>query len=354
MLVTSLLLAGISCSPGSDAGNYRIALVPSRQGQTGIFVMNADSSGGKLLCPDVAAQLRQSSWSRDGSKIAFFSLRPEDKGMMQKYRMPSHFPLYVMEASGGGQKRLFDYPVSSFEWSPDSRKLLFVSAYEDPGANDTEVVHGGKAPMSAIYVFELQSGKQTRLTSFGHNCSASWSPDGDRVALSLESERESDTYITTLDAKHGKRLSQSSTIESGPVWAPDGRSIALLALPFPGAETQDAGVYVIDVDSGKKQRVSDKMTYAVSWSPDGKTLMMQSASGIYLADRDGQNLRRLSTDPELPYDAVFAPDGKKIIFRLNSEGTWQLCSMDLDGRNLKRITSLSAAQFSLSPLLSKH
>ena len=328
--------------------------MPSRQGQSGIFVMNSDSSGGKLLTSEASAQLRQSSWSPDGSKIAFFALRPQDKEMAQKYRMPSHFPLYIMEATGSGQKRLLDYPVSSFEWAPDGKKLLFVSAYEDPGANDIEVLRGTKPPMSAVYVFDLQTGKQVRLTSFGRSCSASWSPDGARVAVSLGTERESDTFVSILDAKHGRRLSQSSTIETAPVWSPDGRSIALLSLPLHGIETEDTGLYVIDVESGKKRRVNDKTAYAVSWSPDGKALMMQSAAGIYLADADGQNFRRLSTGAELPFDGVFAPDGKKVLFRLNSEGNWQLCSVDLDGRNLKRITSLSAAQFCLSPLLSKH
>ena len=49
-----ILIAGAAYSSASRAsGDYKIALVPSRSGQHGIFVMNADTSGGKLLASDV-------------------------------------------------------------------------------------------------------------------------------------------------------------------------------------------------------------------------------------------------------------------------------------------------------------
>ena len=67
-----LLMASMACSTASrKTGDYKIALTPARRGQHGIFVMNSDTTGGKLLTPDPGAQLRGASWSPDGKKIAF-------------------------------------------------------------------------------------------------------------------------------------------------------------------------------------------------------------------------------------------------------------------------------------------
>jgi Tol biopolymer transport system component len=171
-VVSCLAIIIAACSPASrKSDQYRIAFVPEATGQHGIFVVNSDRTGGKLLTPDETAQLRFASWSPDGKKIAFFASRNEDAPIRLKYRLPLHYPLYLMNSSGGGQKRLLDFPVSSFEWSPDSRQLLLVSAYEDPGQNDPNVLKGLKAPMSAIYLMNLQTGSQRRITGFGQQCS---------------------------------------------------------------------------------------------------------------------------------------------------------------------------------------
>jgi TolB protein len=350
-----LMIAWAACSPPSGRmGNYRIALVPARSGQHGIFVMNSDTTGGKLLTPDPSAQLRASSWSPDGKRIAFFCARRADSDILTKYRTPFHYPLYVMDATGGNQKRLLDFPVSSFEWSPDSQQLLFVSAYEDPDHDDPAVLRGIKAPMSAIYVLSLPTGEQKRLTSFGQNCSGTWSPDGSSVALSFGNEQKSDIYTARLDGKQTRRLTESQAINLRPVWSPNGKAIAYVSVAPPGAEDVDAGVYVIDAAGAGKRRVSDMIAFEASWSPDGMWLLLQSAAGLALTDADGKKTMNLIPGIGRPLDAVFTPDGQKVIFRSNHEGDWYLFTVDLTGGNLKRTTGkLSASTFCLSPLLSR-
>jgi 3-polyprenyl-4-hydroxybenzoate decarboxylase len=85
-------------------------------------------------------------------------------------------------------------PVSDFGWSPDSRQIFFISSYEAPERNDSAVSRGTKSPPSAIYTFDLSTGAQRRLTGFGKNCSASWAPDGTRLAISFGSDQDSGIY----------------------------------------------------------------------------------------------------------------------------------------------------------------
>lgn len=352
-LTPFLLIFGMFCSSSTRlGGDYKIALVPARGGQRGLYTVGADSTGAKLLSTQGTVQLRPDSWSPDGKKIAYFSLGPEDAEIMNLYRIPLHFLLHVMDATGANQRRLLDFPVSSFVWSPDSEKMLFVSAYEDPQREDHDIVRGARQPVSAIYILNLRTSQQKRVTELGQHCTAAWSPDGTRLALSFGSERSSDIYVASLDGKHTRRLTDSSTINMRPVWSPDGKTLAYVAASVPGEETPGAGVWKIDVDGTNKKQVTNLMISEVSWSPDGKNFLLQSGSGFYAVGAEGGNPVKISGVLERPMDAVFTPDGRKVMFRSNHEGDWHLYTVDLSGASLKRIIGqLSASQFCLSPLL---
>jgi Tol biopolymer transport system component len=325
-------------------------LVPDLSGQHGIFAINSDQTGGRLVTPDRTAQLRPSSWSPDGKKIAFFASHDEDMPMLQKYRMPLHFPLYWMDATGGNQKRLLDFPVSSFEFSRDGRHLLFVSAYEDPAHNDEDIVKGLKNPMSAVYLLNLQAGTQKRVTGFGQNCYASWSPDGKSVALSFgDTPQSSDLYTASVDGKHTRRLTNSPGIKIKPVWSPDSKRIAYVCfVSQPGGMTSNA--YIVDADGSNGRKITNANPYEVSWSVEGKILLLRSTKGFDLVSTEGNTLVDMENKVIQPQDAVFTPDGKDVMFRSNHEGPWYLYAVDIKGANLRRISgNLSASMFCLSP-----
>jgi TolB protein len=208
--------------------------------------------------------------------------------------------------------------------------------------------------MSAIYVLNLQTGEQRRLTSFGQNCSGAWSPDGAFLALSFGTEQSSDIYVVSLDGKHMRRLTDSQGINVRPMWSPNGKAIVYTAVAVPGAENKTAGVYVIDAAGTNKRRVSDMMAFEADWSVDGKWLLLKSATGLSLTDVNGGKTIDLTHGSVRPLDAVFTPDGQEVVFRSNHEGDWNLYAVGLNGKSLRRITgTLTASMFCLSPLLSR-
>jgi Tol biopolymer transport system component len=351
-IAACLLILMTACSSAQRiTGNYKIALVPSREGQNGIFVMNSDLTGGKLLTSEPTAQLTPYSWSPNGKSFAFFATRRDDARLIKQYSIPYHYPLYLIDSGGFNQRRLFNYTVSSFKWSPDSRQLLYTSAYEDPEHADQDVQTGKKVPMSGIYLYNLQTGEQKRLSELGKNCSGDWAPDGTRIALSFGTDQSSDIYVVSLDGKIKRALTDSQSINTKPVWSPDGKSIAYVSSDSPGAKESSAGIYVINADGSGKRQVSEVPGYEVAWSPDGKALLIQSAAELILAGADGSQTSSLTPVIGRPLDAVFAPDGKDVMFRVNYEGTWHLFSVKLDTRKLRQITgNLSASTFCLSSL----
>ncbi len=332
---------------------YTIALVPARGGQRGLYQVNSDSTGAKLISTQGTVQLREGSWSPDGKKIAYFSVGPGDVIIMNSYRIPLHFLLYVMDTTGAGQRRLMDVPLSSFSWSPDGGKMAFVSAYEDPQREDSEIVRGARQPVSAIYLFDLRTSQQQRVTAYGYHCSAAWAPEGSRLALSFgDDTKRSAIYVASIDGKHIRRLTDSQTIDLSPAWSPNGKSLAYVAASAPGEEIPGAGAYLIDAEGANKKQITNMVTSEVSWSPDGKALLLHCTDGLYVVGAEGGNPIKISGSLDRPLDAVFTPDGQKVMFRSNHEGDWHLYTVDLNGANLRRVIGqLSAAQFCLSPLL---
>ena len=80
--------------------------------------MNADGSGQTRLTNNEEID-RNPSWSPDGEKIAFNSIRDGNE------------EIYIMNADGSGQTRLTNNSASDDidpTWSPDGEKIAFASS----------------------------------------------------------------------------------------------------------------------------------------------------------------------------------------------------------------------------------
>lgn len=96
--------------------------------------------------------------------------------------------------------------------------------------------------------------------------------------------------------------------------SPDGRRVLAKTTAGPGAELADGPLWVIPVSGGAPQRLGDTMATDARWSPDGRRLGVLTGEGLYLADSDGGNLRRLVTKPGLNYGLTWSPDGTRLRF----------------------------------------
>jgi TolB protein len=319
--------------------------------------MNSDATDPKMLIADRTAQLRFASWSPDGKRLAFYTVRKDDEEIQKKHHMVNERLLYVMDAKGENQKRLLDFPIADFGWAPDSRRLYFISAYESPDRDLPEVINGTRSPLAYVYVLDTQTGAINRLPGSGLHCSASWSPDGARLAVTFGTKDDSGIHLITSDGGRSERLTDGSTMDFHPVWSPDGKSLAYISYSKTNTDAENSGVFVIAANGAGKKRASKETPSYIMWSPDSSTLLLQSASTARLIDPNGQKQVALSEETVLRtiMNATFAPTGKKVIFYSNDSGDWKIYSADLDGRKLKMITGKTqSSNFCLSPLLSRH
>ena len=214
-------------------------------------------------------------------------------------------------------------PIMSPAWSPDGKKLAYVS-YEK------------RKP--SIFVQEVFTGRREKMTSFkGINGAPAWSPDGRNLAMTLSKGGNPDIYILNLQTKKLRALTNHWAIDTEPAWSPDGKQIVF---------TSDRGgkpqIYQVAVAGGQATRLTFEGGYnaRASYSPDGKSLILVTReSGNYrigALDLDSKQLRIL-TNGTLDESPSFAPNGSMVIYATTSAGRAELSAVSFDGRVHQRL-----------------
>jgi Tol biopolymer transport system component len=279
------------------------------------------------------------------SKIAFLRLVNGARG-------ESSYELYVMNADGSGKRRLARSPLAGNDlfravpaWSPDGRKLAFaIQLRRSAGLCDR-----AGACNDEIFVMNADGSGLRRLTRNavpdGH---AAWSPDGRKIAfLSWRDGTGADVFVMNADGSDQRNLTRKPGNEGGPAWSPDGRAILFTAVPpgqplWVGGSRSASGpyrdVYVMNADGSDQRNLThtrEAEEYAAAWAPDGRTIAFAAYDGranrIFVINADGSG-RRALTHKITETFMTWSPDGQKIAFFDASVSV-----VNADGSGLRRL-----------------
>ncbi len=252
--------------------------------------------------------------------------------------------LAIMDYDGANVQYLSDASsiVLAPRFSPTGDRVLFTS-YETGFPQIYEIAVGAASKRAL--------GLDTDTMTFAPR----YAPDGRRVVYSEAKGGNTDLYLLDPNSGQRTRLTSAPSIETAPSFSPDGNQIV-----FESDRSGNQQLYVMSTGGGEPKRISfGQGRYGTPvWSPRGDFIAFtkQNAGrfhiGVMRNDGSGERLLTASFLDEGP---TWAPNGRVLMFTresAGSDGQPALFSVDVSGRNLKRVaTGTAASDPAWSPLL---
>jgi len=312
---------GEDANPSWSPDGRRILFESERDGNREIYVMDADGSNQIRLTRNDGADVT-ATWSPDGSLVAFASNR--DTGPPYN---PYNLDIYVMNADGSNVRRIVDDPEYDVgpQWSPDGRKILFVS---------------GRTGNFDVFEMNADGTGQRNLTADYDKADGSpiWSLDGNNIAFSRRVEGKNQVFVMDGDGRNLKRVTNNAGNNEAPWWSPDSSKLV-----FQSDRDGNSEIYAISVDGELTQLTDDAADdLTPDWSPDGSRIAFSSNRNgkhhIYVMNADGSSLTQVTNSVGEDTEPSWSADGKKLVFTSLRDGNKEIYVMNADGSNQNRLT----------------
>jgi TolB protein len=195
---------------------------------------------------------------------------------------------------------LYDHPTLS-------ERVRFANAYE-----------GGSNPKDSLrFLGERHLANVSQLTFGGENAEAYFDKAGERLIFqSTRGDYGCDRIFTmNVDGSNMQQVSVPGGATTCSFFAPDTAKIIYCS------------TYLVD-DSCPPKPPRDK----------GYVWKLYEGFDVFSANEDGSNVKRLTDTPGYDAEAVYSPDGSKILFTSMRDGDLELYTMNPDGSDQTRIT----------------
>ena len=271
-------------------------------------------------------------------KIVFVSIREEQLNTQSAQ-------IYVMNIDGSEAT-----PITYFT-AKVGGSLMYRPHYPSVSPTGEQITFHALIPGRGwhIFVMDIDGNNIRQLTAGSRetNICPAWSPDGIKIAFTRKEYENMEIYVMRADGSNPVKLTKNKSVNLHPSWSPYGAKIAFSSNM--GMDRRIRNIYVMDADGKNIKQLTNNRKVGwlndyPAWSPDGKYIAYTSGKRdrkgreqgtIFIMDTDGKNKRSLIARASRP---AWSADGQKIVFVSNRDGNDEIYMIDVDGKNLKRLT----------------
>jgi dipeptidyl aminopeptidase/acylaminoacyl peptidase len=368
-------------APGGDEIAFvrRTTDFEADKGRTDIWMVGVDGSGLRQLTKDEAGD-SSPRWSADGRAVYFLSSR---SGSSQVWRVPR---------DGGEAEQVTDLPldVGSLTISPDGKLLAIsmevfvdcedldcsVERLEERSAQKTSGViykqllfrhwdtwadgrrsHLFVMPVAGGMPVDVMAGMEADVPSkpFGGVEELSFTPDGGGLVFTARNVGASEAWSTDFDLYYApadgseppRCLTEANEAwDTQPVFSPDGKTLAYLAMKRPGFEADRFRIVLRDWPEGGTRVLTedwDRSAGGVLFSGDGDTIYTTAADlgqvSLFSISVASGEAARIVGEGHVRSPALA---GDRIVFgRDDLRSPVDFYSVNRDGSDLKQITDIN-------------
>ena len=238
----------------------------------------------------------------------------------------SRYRLMLADSDGANEQTLLSSsePIISPSWSPDGKKVAYVSF---------------ETGLAKVYIQNIASGKRESVLSKNTQISSpSWSPDGKYLSLTIYQDGNAEIYILRLRDKTLTRMTNQFAIDTESSWSPKGNKIL-----FTSGRSGSPQIYELDLRrlNSKAKRISFEGSYnaKASYLPneEGIIFVHRSTDGFFhiALKYKKENFIRILTEAKMDESPSVAPNGNMVIYGITEGDQSMLAGFSLSGATFK-------------------
>lgn len=234
---------------------------------------------------------------------------------------------------------------------------MVVTPRYSPKTQDIAYMAQKTGEQPRVQVINLETGSRQVVGNFPDMTSSPrFSPDGQRIVMSLQQGGNANIYLMDLGSRTTTRVTSTAAIDTSPSFSPEGREIV-----FESDRGGQQQIYVMGADGSNPRRISfGEGSYSQpAWSPRGDYIAFTKrtkggfAIGIMKPDGSGERTLTEGFHNEGP---TWAPNGQYLVFFRDPGGQsgGKLYMVDVTGRVEQPVPTPSfASDPTWSPLLTE-
>ncbi|MHC4694010.1 MAG: dipeptidyl-peptidase 5 [Planctomycetota bacterium] len=352
----------------------------ANRGRTDLWLIGVDGTGLRRLTSHPESDFNP-RWAPDGRSVYFISTRSESS------------QVWSIRVDGGEAEQVTDEPldVSNLLVSPDGRHIAFtMEVFPDCTTAECtkerlDEVEAKKTTgriydrifirhwdtwkdgrRSHLFVMPLDAGKPVDLMPgmdadtpskpFGGPEEITFTPDGKALIFSARDvgrrepwSTDFDLYQVPIDGSSPPKCltEENKAWDTNPVFSPDGRTLAYLAMARPGYESDRFRIVLRQWPRGRKRVLTenwDRSPSSLCFSADNKKIYATAANigqkSLFEIDVKTAVVRTIVKEGSISSPGIA---GRKIIYGVCSMSSpVELYSVRPDGGNLRQITKINA------------